>query len=514
MSGNTPKAKLEGKPDNCIIIDQPAVRNFSTGGGHGPEDTLVEGDEKLVTRKWQGYPPQNLNLIGKPHPPMPEVGIPRLTGKAEYANRVVLPNMLYIKLLTNPHPRAKVKMLDVSTAEKMPGVAFILTAKNAPKTYPLPDELFFQGEVVAIVAAETEDLAEDAASAIRTEYELLPFSGNLEQAMAANAPDLASKNRPSVIKTLYEWGEVDKAFTQSDVVKEFTYSYRGSVPVPLQPIGCVAKWDGDKLTVWGTGQNIYPSRATTARRLGIPVENVRFINKWNGGTFGGADAAGEKFYAWIAFISKQTGRPAKMVLPKDQELAQLKVKPETLSKFKVGATKDGKIVACHREFHVNTGVNAGSGVEGTGGGRSELYLHVVPNWREVGFLYRTNSDGHGSAAQQLPAGVQVGLGTDDGRNGRSRGHGPGEVPSAERAEARNESRHQTGRSDDRSHARNRERIPALRLLCLGRSAARRREGHRMGQEESRARRKSWKVQARDRHGHVPASRRTRWLPGR
>jgi len=397
MSANPPKAKLEGKPDNCIIVDQPAVRNFSTGGGHGPEDTLVEGDEKLVTRKWQGYPPQNLNLIGKPHPAMPEVGIPRLTGKAEYTNRVVLPNMFYVKLLTNPHPRAKVKMLDVSAAEKMPGVAFILTARNAPKTYPFPDELFFQGEVVAFVAAETEDLAEDAVSAIQTEYELLPFSGNLDQAMAAGAPDLASRNRPSVIKTLYEWGEVDKAFGQSDIVKEFTYSYRGSVPVPLQPISCVAKWDGDRLTVWGTGQNIYPSRATTARRLGIPVENVRFINKWNGGTFGGADAAGEKFYAWVAFISKQTGRPAKMVLPKDQEMAQLKVKPETISKFKVGATKDGKIIACHREFHVNTGVNAGSGVEGTGGGRSELYMHVIPNWREVGFLYRTNQMVTGAA---------------------------------------------------------------------------------------------------------------------
>jgi len=76
-----------------------------------------------------------------------------------------------------------------------------------------------------------------------------------------------------------------------------------------------------------------------------------------------------------------TGRPTKMVLPKDQELAQLKVKPETLSKFKVGATKDGKIIACQREFHVNTGMNPGSGVEGGGGGRSELYIHVVPNRR-------------------------------------------------------------------------------------------------------------------------------------
>ena len=68
------------------------------------------------------------------------------------------------------------------------------------------------------------------------------------------------------------------------------------------------------------------------------------------------------------------------------------MKPQTLSKFKVGATKDGKILACQREFHVNTGANPGGGVGGEGGGgRSELYLHVVPNWKEIGFLYRTNS---------------------------------------------------------------------------------------------------------------------------
>ena len=116
MSEKTLKSKIEAKPEenSIIIINQPMVRDFSTGGGHLPGDTLVEGDQKIVTKKWQGYPPQNLNLVGKPHPPMPEVGIPRLTGKALYDTRVVLPNMLFAKLLTNPHPHAKVKTLDVS----------------------------------------------------------------------------------------------------------------------------------------------------------------------------------------------------------------------------------------------------------------------------------------------------------------------------------------------------------------------------------------------------------------
>jgi CO/xanthine dehydrogenase Mo-binding subunit len=395
-----PKEKLTSKPELCVIINQPMVRNYSTGGGHGPEDTLVEGDQKFVTRKWQGYPPQNLNLVGKPHPPMPEVGIPRVTGKAEYTTRVNFPNMLWVKLLTSPHPRARVKMLDASKAEKMPGVAHVLTAQNAPQTYPFPEELFFQGEVIAMVAADSENLAEDAVAAIHAEYDVLPFASNLEQASAANAPDLTitagGRPRPGVVKTLFEWGDVDQAFASADVVKELSYSFSGAIPVPLQPNGCVAKWEGDKLTIWGMGQSIYNSRNNTAKRLGIPPENVRFINKWNGGSFGGALPTGDKFYPWVAHIAKVTGRPTKLMLPKNQELAFLQIKPQTFSKFKVGATKDGKITACQREFHVSMGANRG-GIQEGGGGRSELYLHVVPNWREIGILYRTNAIVMGSS---------------------------------------------------------------------------------------------------------------------
>src|SRR5579862_5795478 len=117
-------------PDSIIIVNQPAVRTFSTGGGHGPETTLTEGDDKITIKKWQGYPPENLNLIGKPHPAMPDVAIPRYTGKALYATRVLLPNTLHVKVLVSPHARALIKSIDVSKAEKMPGVAYILTKDN------------------------------------------------------------------------------------------------------------------------------------------------------------------------------------------------------------------------------------------------------------------------------------------------------------------------------------------------------------------------------------------------
>jgi xanthine dehydrogenase YagR molybdenum-binding subunit len=382
------KEKIVPHTHKAIIVNQPMVRTFSTGGGHGPEDTLVEGDDKIVTKKWQGYPPQNLNVIGKPFPPMPEVAIPRFTGKAEYATRVNFPNQVWIKILASPHPRSRIRRMDVSKAEKMPGVAYILTAQNAPKTYPFPEELFFQGELVAMVAADTEDLAEDAVEKIEVEYDVLPFAATVDQAMQANAPSLGSRG---VIRAQSQFGDVEKGFAEADIVKEFTYRYSGAIPVPIQPGGGVAKWEGDKLTFYGFGQGIYPQRAGLSRALGVEETKIRFIDKYNGCTLGGGMALA-RLNPWIAYIAKQTGRPAKLMLQKDHELSFLQIKPQNMVMFKVGAKKDGKITACQRTFHVNIGMNGGAaGGQGQGGGRSELYLHVVPNWKEIGFMYRTNT---------------------------------------------------------------------------------------------------------------------------
>jgi len=384
-----PKEKIEVKPHNAIIIDLPMVRNYSTGGGHGPEDTLVEGDEKIVTKKWQGYPPQNLNIVGKPMPAMPEVSIPRFLGKATYATRLNFPNQLWVKLLVSPHPRAKIKTLDVSVAEKMPGVVHILHYKNVPMGFPIKDEVPWQGDVVAMVAAETEDQAEDAVEAIKVEYEQLPFASSIAQVMAPNAPQLRAGRPNATPSRAVSFGDVDKAFQQADIIKEFTYYFGGARPIPFQPVTCIAMWEGDKLTFYGTGQGIYPQREALARGLGIEPEKVHYINKWNGGTFGPATYSA-RYYLFIAQIAKETKRPVKMMLPKDHELAQMSVKAENITKFKVGATKDGKIIASQREFFIAAGSGGGGG-GGEAGGRSELYLHVVPNWKESGFSYYTNS---------------------------------------------------------------------------------------------------------------------------
>ena len=103
------KTDVPPETDSVIRIRMPMVRDYATLGGHLAGDEVLEGKSGILTKKWQGYPPENLNVLGMPMPPMPEVAIPRFTGKAQYASRVWFPDLLYVKFLTSPHPHALVK---------------------------------------------------------------------------------------------------------------------------------------------------------------------------------------------------------------------------------------------------------------------------------------------------------------------------------------------------------------------------------------------------------------------
>ncbi len=426
------KIPIEPEVDSIVHIKMPMVRDYATSGGHAAGDEVIErsgkdGLEKTVTKKWQGYPPEDLNVLGKALPPMPEVSIPRFTGRAQYASRIWFPDLLYVRFLTCPHPHARIVDIDTSAADAMPGVKHILTFKNAPKLQrpnvargrilpdPLPVELNLQGEPVAVVAAETEDLAQDACDAIKVKYDVLPFSSLLKDTMAPGAPDLGNgkgnlirhsfspKDRPDLTWAAQR-GDLEKGFADADITKEFTYHFNGGVSVPMQPSGSVAKWDGDKLTMWGMGQGIYPVRTSLAAALGMDVAKVRFINKWNGSTFGAARMAAERFYPMIAHLAKVTGRPVKIMLPKDQELAQLQIKPETITKFRVGVKKDGRIVALDHEVFVSIGdLDFGVHADGPGNAANqhELYTGQVQHWRSTWAAYRTNAPRPGPSRSHI-----------------------------------------------------------------------------------------------------------------
>ena len=264
--------------------------------------------------------------------------------------------------------------------------------------------------------------------AIQPDYEVLPFAALLKDSMAQDAPDLG-QGRGNLIRHADSpkdfprttWadqrGDIDKGFAEADYIKEFTYHFTGGVSVPMQPSGSVAKWDGDRLTVWGMGQGIYPVRATLAAALGIDASKIRIINKYNGSTFGAARMAAERFYPMIAHLAKVTGRPVKIMLPKDQELAQLQIKPETITKFRVGAKKDGRIVAIDHEVYVSIGdlefgVHADGPTNATN--QMDLYTAKVPQLA----IHLVRLPDQRAAPRSLPqpssAGDQMVLGKHDG----------------------------------------------------------------------------------------------------
>ena len=417
------KRKIEVKVHHSKIVTLPLVRNHSTGGGHLPGDTLVEGDAKIVTKKWQGHPPVNLNIIGKAQTPLREVIEPRVLGTAQYTTRVVLPDMLYAKFLRTPHPRSNIKRLDTSKAEKMPGVHAIISYRNAPSSAPMSVKLRLQGDYVAIVAAESEDLAEDAVAAIEVEYEVLPSVATVAEAVAVEAPDLleggGNLHKPFVpdhpnyhpdASATFRHGDVEKGFAESDIVKEFTHRFEGARIAPIQQQSCLAKWDGDKLTFWGMGQGIYPNRTALARWVGIPETNIRYINKYNGCTFGDVGTSqGFQYWGHIAYLAKMTGRPVKALLTKDEEIVHVAIKPEVVSKFKVGAKRDGKIHALKWEMYSAVGYDeavAGNGGIGTTTNTQnplELYTVNTPHWERLSYIYMSNTPAEGcnrSCAQQ------------------------------------------------------------------------------------------------------------------
>jgi CO/xanthine dehydrogenase Mo-binding subunit len=405
--------KIEPSIGDAQIITQPMVRNFSTGGGHGPGDTLIEGDGKIATPKWQGFPPVDLTMIGKPQPPLREVVEPRYRGTALFATRVLLPNMLYAKFLRSPYPHALIRRLDTAEAEKMPGVAYVLTFHNAPKTNPLHPELMMQGEIVAIVAAESEDLAEDAIEAIEIEYADLPAVGNLAAAEAEDAPDLREgkgnllqpgpdhPNYHPQASAAWRHGDIEQGFAESATVREFTYYFGGGRVVPMQPISGVASWEDGKLTFWGHGQDIYPSRGFLARWLGIEPNSIHYIDKWNGGSFGGMGIRPlAAFWGLIAHISRETKRPVKALLTNVEGLYHVQHKPETIARFKAGLTADGRIHALRHELHLIAGVMDVPPQQVMNESSKDnwiLYTARVPHWEQISYAYKSNTPAVGCA---------------------------------------------------------------------------------------------------------------------
>jgi len=262
------------------------------------------------------------NIVGAAKPRVD--AYERVSGTAVYPTDLVLPNTLYGAVLRCPHPSAEVKKLDTRGAEKMDGVRAIVSGaalrQNLKWTYSqwsppreMETDLFdprcrFEGEVVAAVAAETPYQAWDAIRAMDVEFAVGGFVVDETQALQSNVA-LVHEEGNRVQTQMYERGDVNEGFEEADVVLEETYSTACQIHTPMELHGCVASWDGDRLTVWESTQGVYAVQEEIARILGLPLSKIRVVGHYLGGGFGSKLQPG-KYTIIAALLAKKAGRPA------------------------------------------------------------------------------------------------------------------------------------------------------------------------------------------------------------
>lgn len=344
------------------------------GGKISKEKYFVENDlfETLAEVADGGggdwKPEDKLKLVGKPISRTD--GYDKVSGTARYTFDIKLPRMTHAKTLRCPHAHAKIKSIDTSKAEKLPGVLAVISSKNTKeiKWYRATSLLFdphlrYLGDEVACVAAETENIAQEALELIKVEYEVLPFVVDAGKAMKENAPKIHKDGNISGGKpAVYSRGDIDKGFTEADAVVEETFTSQVAVHNPTEVHCSVVNWDGDKLTVYDSTQAIWSVRDAVAESLKIPASKVRVIKKYMGGGFG-SKLAGGKYTVMAALLAKQIGRPVRAVLDRKEMNLAVGNRPDSVQKLKVGVKKDGTITAMSLDSHGTGGAYpSGAGV--------------------------------------------------------------------------------------------------------------------------------------------------------
>lgn len=292
-----------------------------------------------------------LTIVGKPATRIG--GYEIVSGTADFTTDIKLPNMLVTKTLSSPYASARIKSIDVSQAKAVKGVRYIMTYENAPdltwqRYGKLLDRLLrFEGDEVAVVAAENEYIADEAIKLIKVEYEPLPFVVTAEDAMKPNAPKVRGDAEGNILggkPNVYSRGDIEKGFKEADQIIEATLRTSVVIHATTEIHNSVAQWDGDKLTVWDSTQAIFGVRAGIANMLKIPMNKVRVIKHFMGGGFG--SKLGARKYAIIAaLIAKETGRPVKTINTRKQEFLGTGNRPDSVQKVKFGAKKDGTLTA-------------------------------------------------------------------------------------------------------------------------------------------------------------------------
>lgn len=297
----------------------------------------------------------------------------KVTGEAKYTDDYVFPGMLFARTLRSAYPHAKILSINTEKAAALPGVKAVLTHKDVPgenlhglvyRDWPVlcSDVVRFVGDAVAIVAAETEELAAQALELIEVEYEPLPIVADPEYAHTPEAPVLHPNHETgNLLKHIkVRHGDIEQGFAEADVIVEREYRTPTTEHAFLEPecaIGVPKGYPGhEKLTVYVGSQIPYQDRNQIALAMNLPEEQVRVIGTLIGGGFGGKeDIAGQ---IHVAMLANVTGQPVKMLYTRQESLIFHPKRHATIIRIKTGAKKNGKLTAVQAELYGDAGAYA------------------------------------------------------------------------------------------------------------------------------------------------------------
>ncbi|MDP2932215.1 MAG: xanthine dehydrogenase family protein molybdopterin-binding subunit, partial [Chloroflexota bacterium] len=275
-----------------------------------------------------------------------------------------LENALVLRVVRSPHAHANVKNVDKASALRIPGVKGVLTAEDVPGrnvvVYMLPDQPLITkkarhiGDIVAVVVAENEDAALAGADALKVDYEVLQPVFDTHESLKGKVVIHDEGNIAGVVKI--RKGDVDKAFKRCDVVIENSYRAGSQDHAYLETEAAMAIPTGHRtVTVIGTTQNPFRTRACLAEILGLTTAEVTIITPFLGGGFGGKDAYGPIICGLPALAAMKFGKPAVILYTRFESQAYRYKRAPFEIKYKTGATKDGKIQAIEVEYIVEAG---------------------------------------------------------------------------------------------------------------------------------------------------------------
>ena len=304
------------------------------------------------------------SIVHKPIGRVDAVG--KVTGKMIYAADFQFDNTTFASPVYSQYSHALIKNIDVSGALKVKGVITVLTAKDVPGSNLFGteiknqqifarDKVRYYGDVVAMVIAETENIAREASEKVKVKYEPLDAVFNVREAMKKDAPKIHDDGNVAFEHRVRK-GDIQEGFREADIVLEREYKTQFVEHLYIEPesVSAKADWKGG-VEIYGSIQNIFSARKTVSSALNIPLNRVRIVQTPLGGSFGGKDEIMQALAARAAIAAIKTNRPCKIVYRREESIRESYKRHPYIIKYKIGAKKNGKLVALKVEIFADVG---------------------------------------------------------------------------------------------------------------------------------------------------------------